>query len=133
MRKISLTFFVLFFATGCSDDVGLTGVWTGISASSTGLTLTLIETGDGLVSGAGRLVIGLQSLPVNATGAHSHPSISLTIDAARLNFAPVNFQGVFDGPLETIHGVLNNANVFLSDSLVLHRTTAPAATRITAP
>ena len=135
MRHCSLAILVLL-ATACSDEVGVSGVWTGISGGGVGFTFTLVETPQGVVSGSGRVLNGLSPLPVNVTGAHAHPSLSLTIDFPRLNFSPISFQGTFNTSMSAVKGALYGSGFGTGstpDSLVLARSTRSAVARLTAP
>ncbi|MBI4501901.1 MAG: hypothetical protein HY700_12175 [Gemmatimonadetes bacterium] len=119
--------------SACGDDASISGVWSGRTADGVNFNLTLVETPQGAVSGAGRLTNGITApLPVNATGAHAHPSISLTLDFPRTNYSPINFQGIFNGSMNVIRGALNGSG-FDGDSLNLSRNTPPPSARITAP
>jgi hypothetical protein len=131
MRFFSLTILV-FLATACGEDAGLSGVWTGISTGGIGVSLTLVETPQGVVSGAGKVISGLNTLPVNATGAHAHPSLSLTLDFPRINFSPISYQGVLNTSMTAVRGALNGSGLS-GDSLVLNRSTPAASARITGP
>ena len=135
MRLFPLAVLVVL-ATACGEDVGLSGVWTGVTAGGTGFTFTLVETPQGVVSGSGRVLNGLSPLPVNVTGAHAHPSLSLTIDFPRLNFSPISFQGTFNGSISAVKGALYGSGFGTGstpDSLVLTRTTPSAVAQLTAP
>ena len=131
MRFFALAFLV-FLVTACGEDADLSGVWTGVSTGGIGVNLTLVETPQGIVSGAGKVISGLSALPVNATGAHAHPSLSLTIDFPRINFSPISFQGVLNASMTAVRGVLNGSGLS-SDSLVLNRSTPAASARMTGP
>ena len=135
MRLLPLAVLVVL-ATACGEDVGLSGVWTGVTAGGTGFTFTLVETPQGVVSGSGRVLNGLSPLPVNVTGAHAHPSLSLTIDFPRLNFSPISFQGTFNTTMTAVKGALYGSGFGSGsspDSLVLTRAAVSPVTRLTGP
>ena len=135
MRFLFLAILILL-TTACGDDAGISGVWTGVSGGGVGFTFTLVETPQGVVSGSGRVVSGLSPLPVNVTGAHAHPSLSLTIDFPRINLSPISFQGTFNTSMSAVKGALYGSGFGTGstpDSLVLARSTPSAVARLTAP
>lgn len=126
---------LLCLLPSCSEDATLAGVWSGSTSSGWALSFAMVETDEGVISGNGTLVLGTSTLPlpVNVIGSHAHPAVSLTIDAARLNFAPVSFQGALRADLGSIKGILNNQTLFFRDSITLTRTATTFAPRILAP
>ena len=132
MRFLSAATLALLLAA-CDSDAGLSGLWTGSTTDGVGFSLTLVETPQGAVSGAGRVTNGITApLPVNATGAHAHPSLSLTFDFPRTGLSPISFQGTFEGSMNAIRGALSGSG-FDGDSLRLNRNTPPPSARITGP
>jgi len=135
VRRLPLAILVLF-ATACGDDVGVSGVWTGATAGGVGFTFTMVETPQGVVSGSGRVLNGLSPLPINVTGAHAHPTLSLTIDFPRVNLSPISYQGTFNASMSAVKGALYGSGFGTSsspDSLVLTRTTVSPLARLTGP
>ena len=115
----------------CGDSAGLGSLWTGSSSSGISFNITMSETPQGAVTGAGVVATGVSTLPVNIAGAHAHPSLSLTFTFPGSNFAPVSFQGVFNSTFSTVTGLLNGSG-FVRDTLRLNRN-LPAVTSLTAP
>ena len=125
---------------GCESTEGLAGVWSGTARVSTGIStstffsLTLTETPQGVVSGAGRITTttptGQTNFPATVAGAHAHPAVSLAITAS--GATPANFSGAFDATLSRIHGVLYGSG-FFGDSLHLVRNTPGVTARLVEP
>src|SRR5687767_11358041 len=125
---------LLPLVTACDDDQGAPGVWQGSTVTNVSFQLTLVETPQGAVTGVGVVANGLTNTPTNATGAHAHPTLALTITFPQSNIAPINYQGTFSRDLMSIRGVLTGSGFGLGlvrDSLVLNRITP--SVRITAP
>ena len=127
-RRLLVSLSVLL--VGCESTAGLPGVWTGAVQTGTSFNLTLTETEQGAVTGAGRVNNTLTVFPVTVTGAHTHPAVALAITAQGIQ--PMNFSGSFDATLTRLNGVLFGSG-FTGDSLRLVRNTPAIAGRITAP
>ncbi len=117
-------------AMACDSKAGLSGVWTGTSASSVSFYLTITETPQGAVSGGGRVNNTLVTVPATVTGAHAHPAVSLAISAS--GFQAMNFSGSLDASLSRLNGVLYGSG-FTGDSLKLARVTPAVASQLTGP
>lgn len=118
------------FLGACESSQGLPGVWTGTVTNGTSFNLTITETLQGVVSGAGRINNTLTVFPVTVTGAHAHPAVTLAITAQGL--APTNFSGTLDATLSRMDGVLYGSG-FVGDSLHLVRITPAITAQLTAP
>ncbi|MBI4419369.1 MAG: hypothetical protein HY560_00960 [Gemmatimonadetes bacterium] len=122
---------VVLIASACEGSVGISGVWTGVTGN-TGFNLTLVETDRGAVTGAGRVVTAVQSIPANVAGAHAHPALTITITMPGTPFSPINYQGVLSGAGDAMRGVLYGSG-FSGDSLRLVRNTPAVTEMIVAP
>ena len=131
----SLLVSVAVLLAACDSTVGLAGVWTGPVPGGYSMTLTLTETGVGVVSGSGRFHnpanLTTPFSAVNVTGAHSHPAVSLHI-AFPGNIQPLNITGALNSTLSKIDAVVFGSG-FLGDSVHLTRNTPAISGRITAP
>ncbi len=87
--------------------------WTGIVASL-GVSMTLIETSSGVISGTG-VFISVQATPFNVTGTHHHPVVRMVMTAP--GFMPVFFDGAFVGERQ-LAGVMNGSG-FTGDAVSL--------------
>ena len=137
LSRLLLIGFCLVLA-GCDPPVGLSGVWTGSTSAQVGgfsFNLTLTESEQGVVAGAGRF-INPNSLTspfsaVNVTGAHAHPAVNLHILFSG-NTVPTSFSGTLDRTLTVMRGALFGSG-FTGDSIRLVRNTPAISGRITAP
>jgi hypothetical protein len=102
-----------------------TGSWSGIvpiEDVTLTLTMTLVETATGSVSGTGSFTLGEYGLLFTITGTHTHPIVRLTISAA--NVQPAHFVGQFSGA-NAIPGQLFDSG-FAGESITLFRQGANA-------
>ncbi len=78
----------------------MSGSWSGFVSITGGvvtLSMTVIESASGSVTGTGSFVVSGLGLPINVTGTHSHPNVNLTLADPGGQFETARLTGQFTG------------------------------------